>query len=90
MSDSCKGQAFWVALTSPTLKLHTCLQRGFSGGRTVIGEVRFEGQVHVTDIVLGGANITHIFLNALSLQATSIDSTFIFDGPVKVSLMGDR
>lgn len=51
-----------------------------------MGEVRCEGEVLVTDAVLGGANITHIMLNALSLQTTSIGSTFIFEGPVKVSI----
>ena len=58
---------------------------GLSGGRTVIGAVRFEGKVHVMDAVLGGANITHILVNALPLQTTSIASTFIFEAPVKVS-----
>ncbi|XP_050696832.1 uncharacterized protein LOC126985707 [Eriocheir sinensis] len=63
------------------------LQQGFEAGQVIIGEVTFEGQVRVTDVVLGGANITHILLNALPLQTTSISSTFIFEGPVKI--LGD-
>ncbi|XP_063847992.1 uncharacterized protein LOC135093049 [Scylla paramamosain] len=53
-------------------------------GRTIIGEVRFEGQVHVADAVLGGANVTHMFLYGLPLHTTSIPTTFIFEGPVKI------
>ncbi|MPC23495.1 hypothetical protein E2C01_016545 [Portunus trituberculatus] len=53
-------------------------------GRSIMGEVRFEGRVDVVDAVLGGANVTHMFLFGLPLHTTSIPATFVFEGPVRI------